>query len=142
MSELIDHPGIVKAIKDKQTLMVSIISTSACNHCSSKEACSMTLSSESKEKEVEVYVHNSDNYKIGQPVNVVMKQSTGTVAVIISYIVPLFVMLTAVFTVYGITKNEAWSGLSGLIILVPYYFLLYFLNPLLKKQFQFTVKDY
>ncbi len=141
MPELIDHPGIVKAIKDKQTLMVSIISTSACNHCSSKEACTMTLS-ESKEKEVEVYVHNADNYKIGQSVIVVMKQSTGTVAVILGYVVPLFLLLTAVFTVYGITSNEAWSGVAGIVILVPYYFTLYFFNSHIKKQFQFTVKDY
>lgn len=139
MSELIEHPGVIKGVKDKKTLIISIISTSACNHCRSKEVCTLALS-ESKEKEVEVFVHNSDNYKIGQSVVVVMKQSIGITAVILGYIVPLFLLLAAVFTVYGITKNEVWSGIAGIVILIPYYFILYLFNAQIKKQFQFTVK--
>lgn len=140
MENVIDHPGIVKLIKDKHTLVISIISTSACNHCSSKEACTMSLGSEAKEKEVEINVENADDFKIGQSVTVVMKQSTGTKAVVLGYIVPLLLLLLAVFLVYGISKNEAWAGLSGIIILVPYYFILYFFNAQIKKQFQFKLK--
>ncbi|MGQ9847339.1 MAG: SoxR reducing system RseC family protein, partial [Bacteroidales bacterium] len=121
MSEIIEHPGIVKAIKDKQTLIVSIISTSACNHCSSKEACTMTLGSEAKEKEVEVFVSDTAQYSLGDSVIVKMKLSTGNLAVLLSYVVPLIIMLATVFIVFAITKNEGISGILGLIILVPYY---------------------
>ncbi|HOU98789.1 MAG TPA: SoxR reducing system RseC family protein [Bacteroidales bacterium] len=140
MENIIDHPGIVKEIRDKKTLIVSIISTSACNHCSSKEACSLSLSSEVKEKEVEVSVQNADDYKPGQSVIVVMNQKNGILAVVLGYIVPLFLLLASVFVVYGVSHNEAWAGLSGLLILVPYYLALYFLNSRIKKQFQFRLK--
>jgi positive regulator of sigma E activity len=140
MENIIDHPGIVKEIRDKKTLIVSIISTSACNHCSSKEACSLSLSSEVKEKEVEVSVQNADDYKPGQSVMVVMNQKNGILAVVLGYIVPLFLLLASVFVVYGVSHNEAWAGLSGLLILVPYYLALYFLNSRIKKQFQFRLK--
>ncbi|HNV95545.1 MAG TPA: SoxR reducing system RseC family protein [Bacteroidales bacterium] len=140
MKNIIDHPGIVKEIRDKKTLIVSIISTSACNHCSSKEACSLSLSSEVKEKEVEVSVQNADDYKPGQSVMVVMNQKNGILAVVLGYIVPLFLLLASVFVVYGVSHNEAWAGLSGLLILVPYYLALYFLNSRIKKQFQFRLK--
>ncbi|NMD00776.1 MAG: SoxR reducing system RseC family protein [Bacteroidales bacterium] len=140
MKNIIDHPGIVKEIRDKKTLIVSIISTSACNHCSSKEACSLSLSSEVKEKEVEVSVQNADDYKPGQSVMVVMNQKNGILAVVLGYIVPLFLLLASVFVVYGVSHNEAWAGLSGLLILVPYYLALYFLKSRIKKQFQFRLK--
>ncbi|GAB4462303.1 MAG: SoxR reducing system RseC family protein [Bacteroidales bacterium] len=140
MENIIDHPGIIKEIKDKQTLIVSIISTSACNHCSSKEACTMSLSSEAKEKEVEVTVQNTDDYSMGQQVTVVMNQKNATLAVVLGYIAPLFLLLTSVFVVYGISHNEAWAGLSGILILVPYYVALYIFNSHIKKQFQFKLK--
>jgi len=141
MTEIIDHPGIIKEIKDKQTLIVSIVSTSACSHCSSKEACTMSLGSEAKEKEVEVTVDDTSNYTVGKYVVVQMNQSNGNLAVMLSYVVPLMVMLTTVFVAYGLSHNEGIAGLLGLIVLVPYYLLLYFLNSKIKKRFQFRLKD-
>jgi len=141
MTEVIDHPGIIKEIKDKHSLIVSIVSNSACNHCSSKETCTMSLGSEAKEKEVEVLVNDTSKYTIGKNVVVQMNQSNGTLAVILSYVVPLMVMLIAVFIAYGISHNEGIAGLLGLIVLVPYYLLLYFLNSKIKKRFQFRLKD-
>lgn len=141
MPEIIDHQGIIKEIKDQQRLIVSIISISACNHCSSKETCTMSLSSEAKEKEVEVFVNDTSKYTPGTSVVVEMKLSTGNLAVLLSYVMPLIVMLTTVFIAYGITKNEGISGILGLIVLVPYYLIIYLLNSKIKKRFRFTLKD-
>ncbi|NSW45865.1 MAG: SoxR reducing system RseC family protein [Bacteroidales bacterium] len=141
MTEIIDHPGIIKEIKDKQTLIVSIVSTSACNHCSSKEACTMSLGSEAKEKEVEVLVNDTSNYTIGKNVIVQMNQSNGNLAVMLSYVVPLLVMIISVFVAYGLSHNEAIAGLLGLVSLVLYYLMLYFFNSKIKKRFQFRLKD-
>lgn len=141
MTEIIDHKGIIKEIKDQQKLIVSIISTSACNHCNSKKTCTMLLSSEAKEKEVEVFVSDTSKYTQGESVVVKMELSTGHLAVLLSYILPLIVMLTTVFVVFGLTQNEGISGILGLIVLVPYYLIIYLLNSKIKKRFQFTLKD-
>lgn len=142
MPEIIDHKGIIKEIKDKQTLIVSIITTSACHHCAGKESCNMMLlGSEVKEKEIEVFVNDTSKYTPGASVIVEMKLSTGNLAVLLSYVMPLIVMLTTVFIAYRITKNEGISGLLGLVVLVPYYLIIYLLNSKIKKRFRFTLKD-
>ena len=41
---------------------------------------------------------------------------------------------------YKYAMEETTSGLTGLLLLVPYYCILYFLRDKLKKRFIFTLK--
>jgi sigma-E factor negative regulatory protein RseC len=50
------------------------------------------------------------------------------------------VVLITLSTVYGVTGNELVSGLSALLILVPYYLILKMLNQRITKLFGFTVQ--
>lgn len=142
MPEQIEHCGKVKKIIDDKTLIISIISTSACNHCDSKSLCSLSFSSEIKEKEVEVEVNNTSAFKLGQDVIVVAKQSVGSKAVLLGYVVPLLIMLFAVIVVFELYHSELWAAILGIIILVPYYFILYLYKDKLKNQFRFSVKEF
>lgn len=138
MSEYIEHPGIVKAILDNNTVLVSITSTSACASCQSKIACTMGMS-EIKEKEVEVRA-NAQDFPIGTKVIVRMPLQTGSYAVFLSYIVPLFILMIVVIVVSNITNNELLAGLIALIALVPYFLILYFMQRKLKKQISFELR--
>ncbi len=139
MNEVIDHPGVVKAIKDSETIIVNIVSISACSHCSSKEACTLNMS-DMQEKEIEVKA-SPQKYPVGTNVMVQMKFGMGNLAVFLSYILPLILMLLAVFTTYGITSNEPLSGILGLVILIPYYLILYLLRDSISKKIRFTLKE-
>lgn len=138
MSDYIEHPGVVKEIKDQKILIVSILSTSACSQCHSKVACTMNLS-EIKEKEIEVEA-NPLEYPVGTKVIVQMKIGTGGYAIFLSYILPLIIVMTTIFLFYKLYNNEGIAGLLGLLILVPYYTILYFVNNKIKERIKFTVK--
>mgnify|MGYP001524144875 CR=1 FL=1 len=46
----------------------------------------------------------------------------------------------AIVTGTSMQWEETTSGLTGLLLLVPYYCILYFLRDKLKKRFIFTLK--
>ncbi len=134
----IEHPGIVKEIKDTKTIVVSIISTSACSHCDSKIACTLNLS-EIKEKEVDVEANPYD-FPVGTKVIVEMPTDAGGMAIILSYVVPLVLLMIVLVVAYQLTANEALAGLLGLFSLVPYYFVLYLANKKIKEKIKFRVR--
>jgi sigma-E factor negative regulatory protein RseC len=50
--------------------------------------------------------------------------------------------MTTLFTVYGITGSEVVGGVSSVVVLVPYYGLLYFLREKIHRQFRFMIRKY
>ena len=54
--------------------------------------------------------------------------------------VPDIIVFAAIVTGTSMQWEETTSGLTGLLLLVPYYCILYFLRDKLKKRFIFTLK--
>ena len=54
--------------------------------------------------------------------------------------VPVIIVFAAIVTGTSMQWEETTSGLTGLLLLVPYYCILYFLRDKLKKRFIFTLK--
>jgi sigma-E factor negative regulatory protein RseC len=136
MSDVIQHKGIVKRVEGAKVL-VSIISQSACSSCHANGACSVA---DIQEKEIEI-ISGSQNFKVGQQVNVLMKESAGFKAVFLGYIMPLIVLLFVLIGVFSVSKNQNLAGLLSLISLIPYYITLYFLRNHLKKIFKFEIEE-
>ncbi len=132
----IQHSGIVKEITP-QSIFVSIISASACSGCHSKGLCNL---SEIQEKVVEV--QNNINYTVkkGDVVNLEMKSTLGTKAVVLGYVMPFILMVGCLILFTTMNMGEGMSALLSLSVLVPYYFILYSYRNKLKKQFMFTLK--
>jgi sigma-E factor negative regulatory protein RseC len=137
MSEYIEHEGTVKRINGNK-IIVSLIQTSACNKCDSKTACTLGLS-EVKEKEIEIEANPSE-YPIGTKVMIKMKFSIGTLAVFLSYILPIFLLIIVVVLFYNITKNDGITGLLGILFLMLYFAILYFFKGKLEKKVKFTIE--
>ena len=127
MSESINHNGIIEKI-DGGTVYVRIIQQSACSGCHAKSMCT---ASESKEKIIEV-PDNSGKFHINEEVQLCGQSSLGLQAVLLAFVFPLIIVFAAIVT--------TTSGLTGLLLLVPYYCILYFLRDKLKKRFIFTLK--
>lgn len=135
MSE-IRHKGFVKAVSSNK-LTVTIISQSACSSCHAQGACSV---SDFQDKEIEISEFNG-NYKAGQQVTVVFKESKGFKALLWGYVLPFIIVLATLIVVQEITGDELKAGLISLAILIPYYTTLYFLRHHLKKIFKFEVEE-
>jgi sigma-E factor negative regulatory protein RseC len=131
----IEHQGIVDEVTDKE-IKVKIISLSACASCHAKGACSV---SDMEEKEVNVAT--TGNFRPGDKVMVVGSSAQGLQAAWWAYILPVVLIMTALFVTYAITNNESLAGLMSLLILAPYYLIIRGADKAMKKRFQFTIKS-
>ena len=132
----IEHKGIVKSIIGHD-IQVSIIAQEGCAACNLKSSCSV---SEVEEKIVDVFVENPGNYKNGEDVEVYYKQSLGFRALFLGYVLPFLILVISLIILMSVTQKELLSGIISLILLVPYYLILYFSKDKIKKTFQFSIK--
>ncbi len=135
MSENIQHPGIVERVEGNK-VFVRITQYSACAGCHAKSACTM---SDKKEKIIEVEDVQSTYYS-GEEVVIIGQNSRGMEAVLLAFVLPVIILLVAVVAGVKAGWTETMSGASGLLVLIPYYILLYVLRDKLKKRFVFRLK--
>jgi sigma-E factor negative regulatory protein RseC len=134
--EAIKHSGVIKDI-DNHQYYVSIVAQSACVSCSVKGVCNV---SEMKDEIVEVPRNKSENFAVGDKVEVLMEKSQGTKAVMLGYIMPFLIVVVTLIVSLNLIKNEGLSGLISVGILVPYYFILYVNRERLKTTFRFRIR--
>ena len=130
------HPGIIKSISGNE-LQVCIIAQAACASCTLKGACSV---SEVDKKIIDICVENPDDYKNGESIEVYFKQSLGFRALFLGYVLPFLILVISLITLMSITQNELLSGVISLMLLIPYYLILYFSKDKIKKTFAFSIK--
>lgn len=133
--ENITHPGIVDSVTGT-TVYVKILAMSACASCHAKSMCSVA---DVEEKVVEVKRRQGTNYLEGQQVTVTMKRSLGGKAVLLGYALPFLILMAVLLTVLFISGDEGLAGISAILVLVPYYWLLYRLRDKLKRTFSFEI---
>ena len=138
MNEQIEHEGIVKEISG-QSIKVGFVAQPSCAGCHAKGICSM----EEKEGEsIEIFNFGNDNYAIGEKVKIIINESMGLKAVLIAYILPFFLVLISLFVLNNILEKETLAGIISLLLLVPYYLLIYFYRSKIKKEINFTIEKY
>lgn len=136
MNSDIRHTGFVKRVTN-DSLIVNIVSQSACSSCHAQGACSVA---DFQDKEIEIS-NFSSQYTPGQQVTVVFQQSQGYTAIFWSYVLPFIVVFITLIVAVSVTNNELVGGLLAIAVLIPYYITLYFFRHLLKKVFKFEVEE-
>ncbi len=134
-SAQVRHPGIVEGV-DGNTVHVRIESQAACGHCHAKSHCGMA---ESAEKLIEVTHPDPGQYAVGDPVIVSLEQSLGYKALLLGYIIPFLILIIALFVVALTTGNEGLAALVAVLLMGPYYLLLYRYRHRLRKTFHFRI---
>jgi len=122
---------------NNSSLIVTIINQSACSSCHAQGACTVA---DYQDKEIEITDYKGD-YKIGQEVTILFKESKGFAALLWGYVIPFLLVLLTLIVMQSISDNELQSGLISLAILIPYYITLYFFRHLLKKIFKFELEE-
>lgn len=135
MSESIQHTGVVEKI-ESDSVFVRILQQSACSGCHAQGMCS---ASEKKEKIIEI-PDTSGRFQLNEKVMICGRSSLGLKAVLLAFVIPLILVVAAIAAGTGLHWQETTSGLIGLLLLLPYYCLLYFLRDKLKREFIFTLK--
>jgi sigma-E factor negative regulatory protein RseC len=133
-SESIEHEGIVQEVL-KGVLKINLQNVSHCAACHAKAGCSVS-STDSKIIEVE---HNTDGFAAGEKVRVSLDANVGPRALLFGYVLPFFVLFTALMLSWAITHREGLSALLALGSLVPYYIVLSFFRSRFRKTFSFRI---
>lgn len=133
--EEVSKPAVVTAIKGTKVTL-KITSCSMCSECGAKNFCSM---SENQEKEVVVDTQDATEFRIGEKVSVSLSSGQGVRAVVYGYVLPLVLLLAVVIGTSVAGYDDFISGISGIIVLIPYYFGLFLLKDKLKSDFQFKI---
>jgi sigma-E factor negative regulatory protein RseC len=131
----ISHPGIIQSIDD-QYITIRVESAAACGSCKAKGSCGMA---EMEDKMIEVIRSDDKHYAVGQYVTVYMKQTLGTLAVVLGYVVPFVVVLLTLIFMLQFGFSEGIAGLVSLGILIPYYLTLHLCRHMLRKTFRFYI---
>ena len=133
----IEHLGFVDEIVENE-IQVRFVSMSACASCHAKGVCS---ASDMKDKEV--WVKKDDRiFKKGESVNIVMKSSQGSHAVLIGYVYPFLAFLITLLVLNSIGLEELPAGLISLSILIPYFLSVYLLRHKINQKFSFSIRKY
>ncbi len=133
-NEYIRHKGVVERI-DNQNVFVRIEQKSSCKDCHAASAC---LSADKKEKTIEVS-DSSGRFELHEEVVVSVRQSMGLFATVVAYVIPLLLVITCVVIGLYASGSEVIGGIVGLLVLVPYFLILYLLRDKIKKSFTFTL---
>ncbi len=137
MENKIKHVGIVESIKD-DCVKVRIIQSSACSVCKAAKQCH---ASESKEKIVDVFTENSNEFIKGQNVIVMASYNVGLYAVTLGMVIPMVLMILVLLSMTLFGYSEMTSAMVSLSSLIPYYVLLYLFRCQINRRVTFSIKS-
>ena len=133
-SDYVTHQGRIERI-EKHKVFVRIEQKTACQDCHAGSVC---LASDKKEKIIEVNDF-SDDFVIQEEVIVMVRSSSGLMATFIAYTLPILLVITTIIVGIHATQNEVIGGLMGLLVLLPYYYILFLFRDKMKKRFVFSL---
>ncbi|MEG1573100.1 MAG: SoxR reducing system RseC family protein [Bacteroidales bacterium] len=131
----VSHIGRIESI-DGENIHVLITSVSACAHCTSKTACSM---SEKTEKKITIQTLNASEYTVGEEVYVILQQSMGIQAIWWAYLLPFLILIITLLIGNTLLDEEGPVALISFVSLAIYYLVLYYFRKILAKKFTFTI---
>jgi len=104
----VSHKGMVVSV-GKGSVSVRIVSESACSSCHAAGLCG---AAESKKKIVEVPLYGGQTYSIGQEVEVCLARKMGLKAVLLSYVIPLMILLILVLSLSSSGESRCITSYS------------------------------
>ncbi|MEO1009757.1 MAG: SoxR reducing system RseC family protein [Bacteroidota bacterium] len=127
------HFGKISKIH-RNVFTVTLEGNVHCESCRAKGTCGI---SDSGAKEV-VVSDSKGAFGLNEQVAVVLKKRTGLKAVFWAYLFPFLLMVFTLWIASGFVA-EWMAGLLSLLILVPYYGIIYFLRDAFKKAFRISI---
>lgn len=123
----LEHIGLVTANQNGR-ITVSLTG-SGCSACHK----SLCMLGDSKAREVEI-PQRGYPLNIGDEVLVKINPSSGYKAVALLYIIPFLLMFGSLLFMSGIGYSDGISGLTALMMLIPYFIMLYGFRKQLGSQ--------
>lgn len=118
----IEHKGRVSKVGTDR-IFVTVVSHSACAGCHARQVCS---SGDTEEKIIEVLRENrSEEFREGEEVTVCISSGSGVLAVMLAYVFPLLVLLSALSVCAAIGFSDHLNALISIAFLFLYFIILF-----------------
>lgn len=131
----IEHKAIIEEISGN-TVSLTFTAHSACSACHAKSACSL---GNSEVKKINLPLPSFE-VNTGETVEVLLSQNAGFRAVFLGYVLPFIVVLLSLLTFNTLGFDELRSGLFSLLLIVPYFLILFLLRKRINKSFSFRIR--
>lgn len=129
-----EQKGIIESIND-HLITVRIDRGSACGHCSAQGLCNLA---ESTERIINVE-NSSQLFSVGEWVQVTMSRNMGNKAILLGYFIPFVLFLSTLLILSFFGFSDLLTGLVSLLILIPYFLILYIFRDKLRRTFSFSI---
>jgi len=133
-SVCIEQKGIIESIEDNR-VSVRIDRESACGHCNAQGICNLA---ESSMRIIEVG-NSAQVFSVGEWVEVKMSRSLGNKAILFGYCIPFVLLLSSLLILSALGLPEWIAGLVSLLVLIPYFIILYVFRERLRRTFVFSI---
>ena len=135
MKRALQHRGVVQSVADGR-VTVSVKPESACAGCHAKGVCGESGS----ERLITVVTDRASEYGVGERVVVaLLKESMAMSSVVWGYVVPLVVLLAALFGSVALGFSDGASALISLVAVAIYYAGLYIARRVFERKIEFTI---
>jgi sigma-E factor negative regulatory protein RseC len=136
MADKVTHTGIIDSI-DGDCIHVRILQASACGACRIASHCN---ASDTREKYIDVKAPYASKHHVGESVVISTDGHTARRATVIAYVIPLVLMVLTLVLVLRFSHNEGMAALSGIGILIPYYFIVFLLRKKISSEVKFQLE--
>lgn len=133
-SSQIVHNGVIQAVKDG-VAYVSFKQDGGCGGCAARSACNVT---EHADRELKVPL---DGRQVtgGERVLIYISPTSGLRAVLLSYVIPLALILVVLTTTIELGISEPLAAVLALGSLLPYFLVLKAFSKRIKNNISFEV---
>jgi sigma-E factor negative regulatory protein RseC len=135
MSSALQHRGVVTSV-DADAVTVSVMAESACAGCHAKGICGES----GAERIIRVVTPDASAYSVDDRVVVALKrQSMAMSSVVWGYIVPLVVLLVALFGSVALGFSDGVAAIASIVSVAIYYAGLYLTRKIFERKIEFTI---
>ncbi len=135
MSSLIVHTATIVKIADGFVMLV-MDKKPACNGCAMKKMCGV---SDCTQDTIKIAVRNSQDYAVGEEVLLNTTVQKGYLALFFGYILPFLLVVATLVLLYQLKYSDFVLGVSALLSLVVYYFVLWLMKKNISQQFTIQI---
>lgn len=145
----IRHDGIIESIGNDGHICVRITQMAACAGCKVAAHCN---ASEQKVKVVDVYLSDTNGaeldkqdaqhafpFRVGDNVVVATSQAAAGRALLLGFGLPLVLLLLVLAAMLLAGNNEGISAITALVVLLPYYLILWLLRNCIAGSISFKI---
>ena len=135
MSSALQHRGVVTSV-NADAVTVSVMVESACAGCHAKGICGES----GAERIIRVVTPDASAYSVDDRVVVALKrQSMAMSSVAWGYIVPLVVLLVALFGSVALGFSDGVAAIASIVSVAIYYAGLYLTRKIFERKIEFTI---